>query len=272
VILLAFIATLTAGHAMLLAAPYTKLGHIIRQTIPDRPHRPRMFLCVSQLIVLSHFLAVRLLAPPFSTTSGLHRAVPVRHHGRPPPSHLTTWFGAISDPSIWVGYGYLNEVGSDATPASIFASRLMSIPVWRGRPRSRWMSLRCVLNLATLYVMVARGWRESIRLLVVLFGTYCLAIGTWRAPLYTRDYCARNNLSRLTFYGSACSKRLAIHPRASSMQTVVYCGRIGPVLALEFTRINQKEVLIVHPTHSSSRRRRSILVWPSSFRAKMFLK
>src|SRR6202050_2995271 len=55
-ILLLFIATLTA--AILLLLHLTKLGHIIHQQIPDRPHR-RLFLASISFFIT--FLAVRLL-------------------------------------------------------------------------------------------------------------------------------------------------------------------------------------------------------------------
>ncbi len=80
---------------------------------------------------------------------------------------------------LGVGYGYLNEVGSGATPASIFASRLMSILYGVGAALTL-DEFALWLNLANVYW--SREGRESIDA-VMLFGSL-LAIGTWGAPLY----------------------------------------------------------------------------------------
>jgi hypothetical protein len=84
VILLVFIAAVTA--LMLLLLHLTKLGLIIRQTIPDRPHRRNFLASVSFFIT---FLAVRLLVAS------------IQHHVGPSNTSpwvaatFTTWFGAF---------------------------------------------------------------------------------------------------------------------------------------------------------------------------------
>ena len=111
VILLLFIAAVTA--LMLLLLHLTKLGLIIRQTIPDRPHRRNFLASVSFFIT---FLAVRLLVAS------------IQHHVG--PFQYVTMGGRHIHHLVWgilillgVGYGYLNEVGSDDTRASILASQ-----------------------------------------------------------------------------------------------------------------------------------------------------
>jgi hypothetical protein len=168
VILLVFIAAVTA--VMLLLLHLTKLGHFIRQTIPDRPHR-RMFLASISFFIT--FLAVRLLVASIQHHIGPFQYVTMggRH------IHHLVWGILIL---LGVGYGYLNEVGSGATPVSLFASRLMSILYGVGAALTL-DEFALWLNLANVYW--SREGRESIDA-VVLFGSL-LAIGTWGAPLYT---------------------------------------------------------------------------------------
>jgi hypothetical protein len=167
VILLVFIAAVTA--LMLLLLHLTKLGLIIRQTIPDRPHRRNFLASVSFFIT---FLAVRLLVAS------------IQHHVG--PFQYVTMGGRHIHHLVWgilillgVGYGYLNEVGSDDTRASILASRLMSILYGVGAALTL-DEFALWLNLANVYW--SPEGRESIDA-VILFGSL-LAIGTWGAPLY----------------------------------------------------------------------------------------
>jgi hypothetical protein len=167
-ILLIFIVVVTA--MMLLLLHLTKLGHFLHQTIPDRPHR-RMFLASISFFIT--FLAVRLLVAS------------IQHHFG--PFQYVTMGGRHIHHLVWgilillgVGYGYLNEVGSLSTPASIFWSRLFSILYGVGAALTL-DEFALWLNLANVY-WSPQG-RESIDA-VVLFGSL-LAIGTWGAPVVT---------------------------------------------------------------------------------------
>jgi hypothetical protein len=167
-ILLLFIVLITAS--MLLLLHLTKLGRIVHDNLPDRPHR-RMFLASVSFFIT--FLAVRLLVAS------------IQHHIG--PFQYVTMGGTHIHHLVWgilillgVGYGYLNEVGSLATPTSIFASRLMAILYGVGAALTL-DEFALWLNLANVYW--SRQGRESIDA-VVLFGSL-LAIGTWGAPLWT---------------------------------------------------------------------------------------
>jgi len=166
-ILLLFIVLITAS--MLLLLHLTKLGRIVHDNLPDRPHR-RMFLASVSFFIT--FLAVRLLVASIQHHIGPFQYVTMggRH------IHHLVWGILIL---LGVGYGYINEVGSGSTPVSIFASRLMSILYGVGAALTL-DEFALWLNLAPVYW--SREGRESIDA-VVLFGSL-LAIGTWGAPLY----------------------------------------------------------------------------------------
>jgi hypothetical protein len=166
-ILLVFIVLITA--AMLLLLHLTKLGRIVHDNLPDRPHR-RMFLASVSFFIT--FLAVRLLVAS------------IQHHIG--PFQYVTMGGTHIHHLVWgilillgVGYGYLNEVGSLPTPTSIFTGRLMAILYGVGAALTL-DEFALWLNLANVYW--SRQGRESIDA-VVLFGSL-LAIGTWGAPLW----------------------------------------------------------------------------------------
>jgi hypothetical protein len=167
-ILLIFIVVVTA--MMLLLLHLTELGLFLHQSIPDRPHR-RMFLASISFFIT--FLAVRLLVAS------------IQHHFG--PFQYVTMGGRHIHHLVWgilillgVGYGYLNEVGSLSTPASIFWSRLFSILYGVGAALTL-DEFALWLNLANVY-WSPQG-RESIDA-VLLFGSL-LAIGTWGAPVVT---------------------------------------------------------------------------------------
>ncbi len=167
-ILLLFIVAVTA--LMLLLLHLTELGVILRDNLPDRPHRRNLLASISFFFT---FLAVRLLV------------VCIQHHIG--PFQYVTMGGRHIHHLVWgilillgVGYAYLNEVGSGATPASIFASRLMAILYGVGAALTL-DEFALWLNLANVY-WSAQG-RESIDA-VFLFGSL-LAIGTWGAPLFS---------------------------------------------------------------------------------------
>ena len=165
-ILLSFIVAITA--VMLLLLHLTRLGVILRENIPDRPHRRLLLASISFFVT---FLAVRLLVAS------------IQHHIG--PFQYVTMGGRHIHHLVWgillllgVGYGYVTEVGSGATPQSIFASRLMSILFGVGAALTL-DEFALWLNLANVY-WSAEG-RESIDA-VVLFGSL-LAMGTWGAPV-----------------------------------------------------------------------------------------
>src|ERR1700691_5699834 len=167
-ILLIFIVLVTA--AMLLLLHLTQLGLILHDNLPDRPHR-RMFLASVSFFIT--FLAVRLLVASIQHHIGPFQYVTMggRH------IHHLVWGILIL---LGVGLGYLNELGSLATPASIFASRLMAILYGVGAALTL-DEVALWLNLANVY-WSPQG-RESIDA-VILFGSL-LAIGTWGAPLFS---------------------------------------------------------------------------------------
>jgi hypothetical protein len=114
-ILLAFIIASTA--VMLLLLHLTKLGLILHQNIQDRPRR-RMFLASVSFFIT--FLAVRLLVASIQHHIGPFQYVTMggRH------IHHLVWGILIL---LGVGYGYVLEIDSRATPGSMFAGRLMAI-------------------------------------------------------------------------------------------------------------------------------------------------
>ncbi len=94
-ILLVFIVAVTA--IMLLLLHLTKLGLILHQTLPDRPHR-RMFLASISFFIT--FLAVRLLVASIQHHIGPFQYVTMggRH------IHHLVWGILIL---LGVGYGYI---------------------------------------------------------------------------------------------------------------------------------------------------------------------
>jgi hypothetical protein len=166
-ILLLFVNAMTA--TMLYLLHRTIVGKLIHQHIPDRPHR-RLFLASVSFFIT--FLAARLLVMAI-----------VHHIG---PFTWVTMGGRHIHHLVWgilillaVGYGYLLELGSEATPISIFASTLMSILFGAGAALTL-DEFALWLNLQNDYWN--KQGRESIDA-VVLFGAL-LAIGTWGAPLF----------------------------------------------------------------------------------------
>ena len=170
-ILLLFIVAVTV--IMLLLLHLTELGVILGQNLPDRPHRRNLLASISFFLT---FLAVRLLVASIQHHIGPFQYVTMggRH------IHHLVWGILIL---LGVGYAYLNEVGSGATPASIFASRLMAILYGVGAALTL-DEFALWLNLANVY-WSAEG-RESIDA-VFLFGSL-LAMGTWGAPLFSARF------------------------------------------------------------------------------------
>jgi len=169
-ILLIFIILSTA--AILLILHLTKIGHIIHQKIPDRPHR-RLFLASVSFFIT--FLAVRLLVASITHHIGPFGYVEMggRH------IHHLVWGILLL---LITGYAEIAEVGTGATPMSLFWGRLLAMAYGIGTALTLdefalWLNL----DAAAYW---SRQGRESIDA-VVLFGAL-LAMGTWGAPLFRR--------------------------------------------------------------------------------------
>jgi hypothetical protein len=169
-IILAFI--LVVAAAMLLVLHRTRLGPLIHQRIPERPHRRLLLASVSFFIT---FLGVRLLVASITHHIGPFGYVQMggRH------IHHLVWGILLL---LLTGYATLVEAGTGATKLSIFISRLLSIGYGVGAALTL-DEFALWLDLDPLAYWSRQG-RLSIDA-VVLFGTL-LAIGTWGAPLLRR--------------------------------------------------------------------------------------
>jgi hypothetical protein len=169
-ILLAF-ASLVVG-VLLVLLQLTRLGYVVRATIPDRPRR-RMFLASVAFLVT--FAGVRLLVRSIvhENDEGPFQWVVV--HGR--HIHHLVWGILIL---LLVGYGWLLDLGRAHTPLAIFLSRLMSVSYGVGAALtldefSIWLDLEPDAYWS-------RDGRLSIDA-VILFGGL-LAVGAGGAPFF----------------------------------------------------------------------------------------
>jgi hypothetical protein len=173
--MLGFGALLLLGFAavivivLLVLLQLTRLGLLIRTTIPDRPRR-RMFIASVSFLVT--FVGVRILVYrivnhqghfQWVTVSGLH-------------IHHLVWGILIL---LLVGYGWLLDLGQSHSPTSIFFSRLMAVSYGVGAALTLdefalWLNLDPDAYWST--------GRESIDA-VIIFGAI-LAVGTWGAPFF----------------------------------------------------------------------------------------
>lgn len=167
-VLLIVIGVLTA--IILLVLHRTKLGLLIHQHIPDRPHRNLFLASISFFIT---FLAVRLLVAS------------ITHHIG--PFGYVTMGGKHIHHLVWgillllvTGYAHLAEVGQRDTPLSILASRSLALGFGIGAALTL-DEFALWLNLDAMAYWSKQG-RESIDA-IVLFGAL-LAIGAWGAPLF----------------------------------------------------------------------------------------
>ena len=169
-ILLIFICAIAA--LMMLALHRTKLGELIHQRIPDRPHR-RLFLASVSFFIT--FLGVRLLVASITHHIGPFGYVEVggRH------IHHLVWGILLL---LMTGYADLTEVGIGDSTLSILMSRLLSIGYGMGAALTL-DEFALWLNLDPMAYWSREG-RESIDA-VILFGAL-LALGTWGAPLFQR--------------------------------------------------------------------------------------
>ncbi len=156
--------------ALLVLLHLTRLGYLVRATIPDRPRR-RMFL--ASIAFLFTFVGVRILVWLIVYHVGPFHWVVVR--GR--HIHHLVWGIMIL---LLVGYGWLMDLGRSHSPLSIFLSRLMSIGYGVGAALTLdefaiWLDLE-----PDAY------WSRTGRLsidAVVLFGSL-LAVGAGGAPFF----------------------------------------------------------------------------------------
>lgn len=155
---------------LLVLLQLTRLGFLVRSTIPDRPRRRMFIASVSFLIT---FAGVRLIVSLVIHNHGPFGWVMVRGHH----IHHLVWGILIL---LLVGYGWLLDLGRSQSPLSIFFSRLMSVSYGAGAALtldefSLW------LNLDPNDYWSREG-RISIDA-VILFGGI-LAVGAWGAPFF----------------------------------------------------------------------------------------
>lgn len=185
-ILLSFILVIVA--VLLVILQLTRLGYLVRTSIPDRPRR-RMFL--SSIAFFVTFLGVRLIVYFVVQGAG--------------PFHWVMMGGKHIHHLVWgililllVGYGWLLDLGRAHSPVSILLSRVMSIAYGVGAALTL-DEFALWLNLDPDVYWVSTGGRMSVDA-VVLFGSV-LMIGAWGAPFF-------QSLKRLWTRGGMLRTRL----------------------------------------------------------------
>ena len=166
--LLAFIGFVVA--VLLVLLQLTRLGYLIRATIPDRP-RQRMFIASVSFLIT--FVGVRILVHRIVNHEGHLQWVVVRGMH----IHHLVWGILIL---LLVGYGWLLDLGWSQSPMSIFFGRLMALCYGVGAALTLdefalWLSLE-----PDAY------WTREGRLsidAVVIFGAI-LSVGAWGAPFF----------------------------------------------------------------------------------------
>ncbi len=164
---------ITVSSALILLALHlTKLGVLIHQRIPDRPHRRLLLASISFFIT---FLAVRLLVAAITHHVGPFGYVEMggRH------IHHLVWGILLL---LISGYAEIADVGTGDSSLSILLSRLLALTYGIGAALTL-DEFALWLNLDAMAYWSRQG-RESIDA-VVLFGAF-LAMGTWGAPLFRR--------------------------------------------------------------------------------------
>ncbi len=157
---------------LLVLLQLTRLGYLIRATIPDRPRR-RMFIASVSFLVT--FVGVRILVRRIVNHEGRFQWVVI--HGT--HIHHLVWGILIL---LLVGYGWLLDLGRSHSPLSIFLSRLMSVGYGVGAALtldefSIWLDLE-----PDAY------WSDAGRLnidAIILFGAL-LAVGAGGAPFFSQ--------------------------------------------------------------------------------------
>jgi len=169
-ILLIFVGLVAAAALLLLHL--TKIGLILRQQIPDRPHERLLLASISFFIT---FLSARLLVASITHHIGPFGYVIVggRH------IHHLVWGILLL---LVTGFATLAELGTGSTPQSIFLSRLLSMSYGIGAALTL-DEFAIWLNLDPNAYWSSQD-RESIDA-IILFGSL-LAIATWGTPLLRR--------------------------------------------------------------------------------------
>lgn len=155
---------------LLVLLQLTRLGFLVRSTIPDRPRR-RMFLASVSFLIT--FLGVRLIVYLVIHNRGPFDWVTVRGTH----IHHLVWGILIL---LAVGYGWLLDLGRSHSPISIFLSRLMSVSYGAGAALTL-DEFALWLNLEPNAYWSSQG-RLSIDA-VILFGSI-LSVGAWGAPFF----------------------------------------------------------------------------------------
>ncbi|MGA3130172.1 MAG: hypothetical protein ABSD59_05180 [Terracidiphilus sp.] len=166
--LLAFIGLVVV--VLLVLLQLTRLGYLIRATIPDRP-RQRMFIASVSFLIT--FAGVRILVQRIVSHEGHLQWVTVRGMH----IHHLVWGILIL---LFVGYGWLLDLGWSNSPESIFFGRLMAVCYGVGAALTLdefalWLSL-------DPDAYWTREGRMSIDA-VIIFGSL-LAVGAWGAPFF----------------------------------------------------------------------------------------
>ncbi|HEX8712839.1 MAG TPA: hypothetical protein VF730_13260 [Terracidiphilus sp.] len=155
---------------LLVLLELTRLGLLVRTTIPDRP-RQRMFL--ASLSFLLTFVGVRILVHRIVSHEGVFQYVVVRGTH----IHHLVWGILIL---LLVGYGWLADLGRSHTPISIFFGRLMAVGYGAGAALTL-DEFALWLNLSPDAYWTRQG-RLSIDA-VILFGAL-LAVGAMGSPFF----------------------------------------------------------------------------------------
>jgi len=155
---------------LLVLLQLTRLGYIIRATIPDRP-RQRMFLASVAFVIT--FIGVRVLVMSIRHSVGPFQWVTVRGHH----IHHLVWGILIL---LLVGYGWLLDLDRSMAPMVIFFNRLMSI--------SYGVGAALTLDEFALWLNLEPDayWNHEGRLsidAVIVFGSV-LAMGAWGLPFF----------------------------------------------------------------------------------------
>ena len=168
-ILLIFVSVTAA--LILLVLHLTKLGMLIHQRIPDRPHR-RLFLASVSFFIT--FLAVRLLVASITYHVGPFGYVEMggRH------IHHLVWGILLL---LISGYGTLAEVGTGDSSLSILASRLLALMYGIGAALTL-DEFALWLNLNPDAYWVKTGGRANIDAVVVMGSL--LMVGAMGAPFF----------------------------------------------------------------------------------------
>lgn len=155
---------------LLVLLQLTRLGFLVRSTIPDRP-RQRLF--IASVSFLFTFAGVRVLVHLIMWHVGPFQFVIV--HGR--HIHHLVWGILIL---LLVGYGWLLDLGRSHSPLGIFLSRLMAVSYGAGAALTLdefalWLDL-------SPDAYWSREGRMSIDA-IILFGAL-LSVGIWGAPFF----------------------------------------------------------------------------------------